>query len=76
MARRLKSRWRKNSVSLAHVGKSIAGAKMMAHATEENEQAKANEDVANPVREDDDDDEEERREGGGGGGHRHLGGRA
>eukprot|EP00873_Tetraselmis_striata_P019286 jgi/Tetstr1/439550/TSEL_027979.t1 len=50
--------------SLAHVGKSIAGGQDDGHATEENEQAKANEDVANPVREDDDDEEEEEEEEG------------
>eukprot|EP00873_Tetraselmis_striata_P014505 jgi/Tetstr1/434769/TSEL_023820.t1 len=53
--------------SLAHVGKSIAAGQDDGHATEENEQAKANEDVANPVGED---DEEEEEEEGGGGGHR------
>eukprot|EP00873_Tetraselmis_striata_P042621 jgi/Tetstr1/462885/TSEL_007834.t1 len=45
--------------SLAHVGKSIAAGQDDGHATEENEQAEASEDVANPVGEDDDDDEEE-----------------
>eukprot|EP00873_Tetraselmis_striata_P043661 jgi/Tetstr1/463925/TSEL_008732.t1 len=49
--------------SLAHVGKSIAAGQDDGHATEENEQAKANEDVANPVGEDDDDDDEEEEEG-------------
>eukprot|EP00873_Tetraselmis_striata_P022593 jgi/Tetstr1/442857/TSEL_030921.t1 len=49
--------------SLAHVGKSIAAGQDDGHATEENEQAKANEDVANPVGEDDYEEEEEEEEG-------------
>eukprot|EP00873_Tetraselmis_striata_P036295 jgi/Tetstr1/456559/TSEL_043279.t1 len=48
--------------SLAHVGKSIAAGQDDGHATEENEQAEASEDVANPVGEDDDDEEEEEEE--------------
>eukprot|EP00873_Tetraselmis_striata_P001536 jgi/Tetstr1/421800/TSEL_012703.t1 len=48
--------------SLAHVGKSIAASQDDGHATKENEQAEASEDVANPVGEDDDDEEEEEEE--------------
>eukprot|EP00873_Tetraselmis_striata_P000933 jgi/Tetstr1/421197/TSEL_001103.t1 len=45
--------------SLAQVGKNMAAGQGDGHATEENEQAKANEDVTNPVGEGDDDEEEE-----------------
>eukprot|EP00873_Tetraselmis_striata_P011937 jgi/Tetstr1/432201/TSEL_021657.t1 len=48
--------------SLVHVGKSIAAGQDDGHATEDNEQAKANEDVANPVGEDDEEEEEEEGE--------------